>query len=92
MPAVAPWYRREDYERIRKIMDDGAKLPRTFDDWERMAKNQLASAAAAGVVIKPVILDPEQFLAFCEREKHAQRGNRERGLFAIAHEANKDLN
>jgi hypothetical protein len=92
MPHVAPWYRREDYERIRKIMDDGAKLPRTFDEWEQTAKSQLASAAAAGVVIKPVILEPEQFLAFCKREKHARRGHRERSRFAIAHEANKDLN
>jgi hypothetical protein len=27
MPNCAPWYRREDYERSRSIMDHGEKLP-----------------------------------------------------------------
>jgi hypothetical protein len=43
-------------------MDDGDKFPKTFDEWERTAKRRLASAAAAGVTIEPVILDPGEFL------------------------------
>jgi hypothetical protein len=27
VPNCAAWYRREDYERIRSIIDDGGKLP-----------------------------------------------------------------
>src|SRR6266496_2225290 len=84
MPHVAAWYRRETYKRVRKIMDDGDKLPRTFDEWEKTAKGQLTDAAANGITIKPVILDPEEFLAFCKRENHAKRGSRERALFAIS--------
>jgi hypothetical protein len=62
MPHVAPWYRREDYARVREIMDDGNRLPLTFDEWERVAEDQLATAAANGIEIKPVILEPEKFL------------------------------
>jgi hypothetical protein len=91
MPHVAPWYRREDYKRIRSIMDDGSKLPRTFDEWEKVAKAQLASAAKQGVIIKPVILDPDEFFAYCKDEKLSQRGSRERSMFAIARESRLEL-
>jgi hypothetical protein len=88
---VAPWFRREDYKRIRKIMDDGQRFPPTFEEWERTAKSRLASAAAAGISIEPVILDPDEFLAFCKRENHAGRGSRERGMFAISRAIEKAL-
>jgi hypothetical protein len=92
MPHVAPWYRREDYVGVREIMDDGNGLPPTFDEWERAAKDQLAGLAARGVEITPVILEPDEFLAYCEREKLPRRGNRERGMFAIAREYARGLN
>jgi hypothetical protein len=92
MPHVAPWYRREDYVRVREIMDDRDVLPRTFDEWERTAKEQLAELAARGIEITPVIVDPDEFLAYCEREKLSRRGNRERGMFAIAREHARGLN
>jgi hypothetical protein len=91
MPHVAPWYRREDYARIREIMDDGDGLPATFDDWERAAKDQLTAVVARGIEIKPVILEPEEFLAYCEREKLPRRGSRERSMFAIARERARGL-
>jgi len=89
MPHVA-WYRRKDYKHIRSIMDDGSKFPKTFDEWERKAKRQLASAAAAGVPIQPVILDPGEFLTYCKAKNFSARGDRERNVFARA--SAKDLN
>src|SRR5262249_12982929 len=83
MPHV-PWYRRKDYRRIRSIMDDGDEFPKTFDEWERTAKRRLASAAAAGVTIEPVILDPGEFLAYCKAKNFSERGDRERNIFARA--------
>jgi dihydropteroate synthase len=80
MPHV-PWYRRKDYRRIRSIMDDGDKS-KTFDEWERTAKRRLASAAAAGVTIEPVILDPGEFLVYCKAKNFSERGDRERNMFA----------
>ena len=88
MPHVA-WYRRKDYKHIRSIMDDGSKFPKTFDEWERKAKRQLASAAAAGVPIQPVILDPSEFLTYYKAKNFSARGDRERNMFARA--SAKDL-
>jgi hypothetical protein len=87
MSHVAAWYRRQDYERIRKIMDDGDKLPRTFEEWENKAKSRIATAKALGITITPVILDPDEFLAFCKREGHRRRGSRERNLFAVSRQS-----
>jgi hypothetical protein len=89
---VAPWYRREDYERVQTIMDDGNKLPPAFDDWEKKAKEQLSQAAAAGIAIKPVVVDPDEFLAYCRAMNFSKRGSRERCVFAVARESAKDLN
>ena len=89
MPYV-PWYRRKDYRRIRSIMDDGDKFPKTFDEWEGTAKRRLASAAAAGVTIQPVTIDPGEFLAYCKSQNFSARGDRERNMFARA--SAKDLN
>ena len=88
MPHV-PWYRRKDYKHIRSIMDDADQFPETFDEWEKTAKRRLASAAAAGVTIQPVILDPGEFLAYCKAKNFSARGDRERNMFARA--SAKDL-
>lgn len=76
------WYRREDYDRIREIMDDGDKFPRTFDEWEKRAKSQKASAAAGGIALVPVIIDPEKFVAFCQRQ-NLPKGSATRGMFVV---------
>ena len=69
--------------------DDGNKFPKTFDEWERKAKRRLASAAAAGVPIQRVILDPVEFLTYCKAKNFSARGDRERNMFARA--SAKDL-
>jgi hypothetical protein len=78
----AAWYLREDYDNILKVMDDGDKLPPTFDKWKKLAKSQMANAARSGFVIKPVILNSEKFVAFCQQKK-IPRGSIERAMFAI---------
>jgi hypothetical protein len=44
MPHAAAWFRREDYQRIRQIMDDSDKFPADFDAWEQRAKGQVKEA------------------------------------------------
>jgi hypothetical protein len=80
MQHIAPWYRPEDYPLIRKIMDDGAKMPDTFEKWKDAAERQLTEADAQGVIAKTVILDPEEFVAFCH-ERNLPRGSFERTKF-----------
>jgi hypothetical protein len=92
MSDFAAWYRREDYKRIRTIMDDGSRMPATFNEWEQVATGQLAQAAKAGVTIQPVILRPNEFLAYCAANNLHHRGSKERVMFAIARGTAKDLN
>jgi hypothetical protein len=73
-------------------MDDGDRLPPTFDEWERVAKDDLERAAANGIEIKPVILESEKFLAYCKGRNFDGRGSKERSMFAVAMESAKDLN
>lgn len=86
MADFAHWYCREDYERIRQIMNDGGELPKTFDAWERGAKRSLSHAKENGFIFQQIRLDPNEFVAFCEEKKipHDSRARasfaRERGL------------
>ena len=60
----APWYRREEYALIREIMEDGKDtLPLSFDEWERNAESERASAKI------PVVIAPDEFFSFCNRWK-----------------------
>jgi len=83
MPHFAAWFRREDYQRIRQIMDDADKFPTDFDAWEERAKGQVEEATRQGLTITPVILDPDEFLAYCE-EKKIPPGSMARSTFAIS--------
>jgi len=33
------WYRAEDYDRLKRIFSDGAKLPATFEEWHVKAQD-----------------------------------------------------
>lgn len=57
-----PWFRREDYDRIRQMCDD--ELPGTFDQWEKMVQKRLDERVPAGVHVEKVVLDPDDLAAF----------------------------
>jgi hypothetical protein len=63
-------------------MDDSDKFPPKFDAWEARAKGQMEEAKRHGLVITPVILDPDEFLAFCRTENLAP-SREARAKFAI---------
>ena len=63
----APLYRREEYALIREIMEDGREsFPLSFDEWERNAESERASAKLEGTIIFPVIM-PDEFSSFCNK-------------------------
>ena len=88
---VAPWYRRDDYQRIIEVMDDGHEFPATFDEWEKRAKSQMARAAAMGFTLETVVLDPEEFVAFC-KAKNLPRGSEARARIDIQRRLARDAN
>lgn len=60
-----PWYRREDYARIRRTMRDGAKLPARYADWLRAAEATQKQIEGQGIVAERVYLDPRGFAEWC---------------------------
>jgi hypothetical protein len=84
VPYAAAMCRREDYERSRAIMDDGATAPATYEEYEKRWKAQLAqSEAMMGRKVRVVELIPDEFIAFCEKHKLRGRGSMERRLYAV---------
>ena len=82
MADFAAWFRREDYERIREIMEDSDRLPPSFDERELLAKSRVAKAKRDGIILKPVMLDPDTFVAFCKARK-IRRNGEARAKFAV---------
>ena len=59
----APWYRREEYALIREIMEDGKDtFPLSFDEWERNAESERASAKREGTDLNSGVYRPSRIL------------------------------
>jgi hypothetical protein len=86
MPHVAPWYRREDYERFREIMEDGDRFPADFDEWEKAALKELSDVKREGITIEPVLINPDDLVVFC-MEKRLSCGREARYKLAVARAA-----
>jgi hypothetical protein len=69
MTDFAAWFRREDYQRIREIMEDSDRLLPSFAEWEVLAKSRVAKAKRDGIILKPVMLDPICSLLSARPEK-----------------------
>ncbi|MGZ5919614.1 MAG: hypothetical protein ACXWJV_07445, partial [Hyphomicrobium sp.] len=67
---VMPWFRREDYARIREIMEGGDKWLSDYDAWQARAEKQIKDVEAQGMAVERVYLDPDEFLAWCEKGSH----------------------
>jgi hypothetical protein len=60
-----PWYRREDYPTIRQVMADSHMLASTYDQWLAAAENNESVGQQAGLEIVRVMIEPEEFKAWC---------------------------
>jgi len=71
MTQIVPvaWYSLANYERIRQIMDDKINFPITFEEWEQLANDQLATVLKQGIIVQKVMLDPHEFLAYVRKAK-----------------------
>ena len=77
---AVPWFRAEDYDRIRQISGDNM-LP-TFAEWEAKMTRTLAQSAAAGVRGEKVIIRPDELLAFAKQIHAKTIDNHVRNQFA----------
>ena len=73
--------RREDYEHFLAIMVDRDELPQTFEEWEQNIGPKVADLKAQGIILRPVMFDAEEFVAFC-LARNLPCGDEARAAFA----------
>jgi hypothetical protein len=76
-----PWYRREDYSRLREMMSDRHNLAPTYDQWLAAAENNESVGRQAGLEIVRVMIEPEAFARWCA-EKGMEPGSAARTGYA----------
>ena len=75
-PAVGVyWIKEENYSAILKIFDDGNKMPRSWEQWLKIAEEMEAGLKAYGHVVMRVDIDPNTFPDWCAA--HATKPNGE---------------
>jgi hypothetical protein len=60
-----PWYRREDYQRIREMMTDRHNLASSYETWLAAAENNETVGRGAGLQIRRILIEPEAFARWC---------------------------
>ncbi|MBJ6123982.1 hypothetical protein [Microvirga splendida] len=60
-----PWYRREDYPRIREMMADRHNLAPTYESWLAAAENNESVGRDAGLHVNRILIEPEAFARWC---------------------------
>ena len=62
-----PWYRAEDYTALRTGLTDGGKLPDRYETWQLATEQVEQVVERSGVKVVRVTIEPDAFLAWCER-------------------------
>lgn len=76
-----PWYRREDYTRIRDMMVDRHNLSPTYETWLAAAENNESVGREAGLEIVRVTIEPAAFARWCD-EKGREPDSAARAAYA----------
>jgi hypothetical protein len=60
-----PWYREEDWQEIRRVMIDAAKLHDRYEEWLKAASQLEKRIRDSGQIAERVYIDPKEFPAWC---------------------------
>jgi hypothetical protein len=60
-----PWYREEDWTRLKAVFIDGDKLHDTFREWLREAGKLERKLQNEGHLVERIPIDPEDFRSWC---------------------------
>jgi hypothetical protein len=66
---VVPWYHRDDYPKILRIMADSDLMPSSYEAWLECARSLTASKVAAGCEVIPCYVEPAPFLDWCHESE-----------------------
>ena len=63
-----PWYKRENFARLRALFEDGHKLHRTYDEWFAAAEGACKAQEIKGVRVVRADIDPDDFPKWAEAQ------------------------
>jgi hypothetical protein len=67
---VQPWFRRDDFETMSKLVLDAPDLVvHTFDEWELQANKEVARLEGLGFHVIKAIVDANEFIDWCKTSK-----------------------
>ena len=61
----AYWINEEDYPALLKLFDDGHRMPPSWKEWLKIAKEMEQGLVAYGHVVMRVNINPNTFPAWC---------------------------
>ena len=64
------WYSRDQWEDLRRVASDPAKLESTYDEWQAVVKRAIPDLINAGLTLVKVSIDVTDLVSWCR-----QRGN-----------------
>jgi uncharacterized protein YecA (UPF0149 family) len=59
------WYKPEQWKRLKEISEDREDTEETFDEWQVNAKKGIKLMQSQGIIPEKVLVDVEEFLAWC---------------------------
>jgi len=59
------WIEEADYPALLRLSDDGNKLPRSWQEWRKIAEEMEKGLRAYGHVVERVRIDPATFSDWC---------------------------
>ena len=74
------WYTEETWAHVKKTATDPERFEATFEEWLVMAEDTLRNFVNAGVAPEKVIIDPEEFAAWC-KARHKRNNASARARF-----------
>jgi hypothetical protein len=83
-----PWYRREDYPRIREMMADRHNLASTYETWLAAAENNESVGSQAGLHVTRILIEPEAFAQWCAEKGMEPDSSARRDYVAEKHSQN----
>jgi hypothetical protein len=59
-----PWIERNNYDAVKRMIADDS-MPNTLEEWIDKTLKQINEWLAAGIVVEKVVVNPDQFTAWC---------------------------
>jgi len=66
-PHNIPWFERDDFEAMRRLLPDMPEFAGTFEDWLQGADQRVAEFEARGDRVVKVIVKPKDYVEWCAR-------------------------